>query len=246
MHCLSLVATVVVVLVGVVLPILFSYIFSGRIAQYISPPYGFHDIPNLTGDNNSSRSFMEDHLQLDNISLFPLTSIRFRHDAGKIAIVTGSNTGIGYVTARELARKGAKVIVAARNVEKGENAVIRIKSEIGNVPGASLIEFMKLDLSSLTEVKNFATDFIQKGVGLDMLILNAGVMAPDFGLTADGLETQIGTNHFGHFLLVKLLIPVIESSKARVVHVSSVAHRFTYPEGIRFESFSSDHEYDAL
>jgi NAD(P)-dependent dehydrogenase (short-subunit alcohol dehydrogenase family) len=185
-------------------------------------------------------------LQLGNTNSSSLISVHFQHNEGKIAIVTGSNTGIGYVTARELARRGAKVIVAARNIEKGEKAVQKIKSELGNVPGASLIEFMKLDLSSLAEVKIFANDFTQKGAGLDMLILNAGVMAPDFGLTTDGFETQIGTNHFGHFLLVKLLIPVIKSSKTRVVHVSSVAHRFTYPEGLRFESFSSDHEYDAL
>ena len=71
-------------------------------------------------------------------------------------------------------------------------------------------------------------------------------MSPAFGLTADGLETQIGTNHFGHFLLVKLLIPVIKASKARIVHVSSVAHLNTYPEGIRYESFSSDFEYSPL
>ena len=177
---------------------------------------------------------------------FILILIRFIHYEGKVAIVTGSNTGIGYVTARELARKGAKVIVAARNAEKGHKAVSKIQSEIGDVPGAGLIEFMKLDLSSLAEVKSFATDFEQMGVGLDILVLNAGVMAPDFGKTVDGFETQIGTNHFGHFLLVNLLIPIIKSSKARVVHVSSVAHRFTYAEGIRFESFSSDYQYEPL
>lgn len=161
-------------------------------------------------------------------------------------MITGSNTGIGYVTARELARKGATVIVAARSIEKGEDAVRRIRDEIGNAPGASLVEFMQLDLSNLAQVKMFADDFNNRRIPLNMLILNAGVMAPEFGLTTDGFETQIGTNHIGHFLLVKLLTPVIKSSKARVVHVSSAAHCFTYPEGIRFDSFSSDTGYDPL
>ena len=165
---------------------------------------------------------------------------------GKIAVITGSNTGIGYVTAREMARKGATVIVAARSKEKGEDAVQRIKAEIGNTPGASLVEFMQLDLSSLAQVKLFADDFNSRGIPLDMLILNAGVMAPEFGLTSDGFETQIGTNHMGHFLLVKLLTPIVKSSKARIVHVSSAAHMFSYPEGIRFDSFKSNFEYDPL
>jgi NAD(P)-dependent dehydrogenase (short-subunit alcohol dehydrogenase family) len=165
---------------------------------------------------------------------------------GKIAVITGSNTGIGYVTAREMARKGATVIVAARSKEKGEDAVQRIRAEIGNTPGASLVEFMQLDLSSLAQVKSFADDFNSREIPLNMLILNAGVMAPEFGLTSDGFETQIGTNHIGHFLLVKLLTPVIISSKARVVHVSSAAHMYTYPEGLRFDSFRSDVGYDPV
>lgn len=145
-----------------------------------------------------------------------------------------------------MARKGATVIVAARSKEKGEDAVQRIKAEIGNTPGASLVEFMQLDLSSLAQVKLFADDFNSRGIPLDMLILNAGVMAPEFGLTSDGFETQIGTNHMGHFLLVKLLTPIVKSSKARIVHVSSAAHMFSYPEGIRFDSFKSNFEYDPL
>lgn len=160
--------------------------------------------------------------------------------------MTGSNTGIGYVTARELARKGAKVIVAARNVKKGQDAVKRIKAELGDAPGARQIEFMNLDLSSFASVKVFADEFKQKDIPLDMLILNAGVMAPAYGLTTDGLETQIGTNHFGHFLLVKCLTPLIKSSKTRVVHVSSMLHAYSYPEGIRFDSFASGETYDPM
>lgn len=150
------------------------------------------------------------------------------------------------MTARELARKGAKVIVAARNAKKGEEAVERIKVELGDTPGARQIEFMSLDLSSFASVKLFADEFIQKDLALDMLILNAGVMAPAYGLTIDGFETQIGTNHFGHFLLVKCLTPLIKSSQARVVHVSSMLHAYSYPEGIRFDSFSSGEKYDPM
>jgi NAD(P)-dependent dehydrogenase (short-subunit alcohol dehydrogenase family) len=131
-------------------------------------------------------------------------------------------------------------------VKKGEEAVNRIKAELGDTPGARQIEFMSLDLSSFADVKVFADEFKQKNLPLDMLILNAGVMAPAYGLTKDGFETQIGTNHFGHFLLVKCLTPLIKSSKTRVVHVSSVLHAYSYPEGIRFDSFSSGDGYDPL
>lgn len=166
--------------------------------------------------------------------------------SGKVAIVTGSNTGIGYVTAREMARKGAKVILAARDDKKGNDAVNSIKQEIGNVTGAALLEFLKLDLASFAEIRKFAKAFSYKRLPIDYLILNAGVMAPNFGLTADGLETQIGTNHFGHFLLVKLLTPIIKASKSRIVHVSSLGHQNTYPEGIRFSSFDNDIGYAPL
>lgn len=207
------IAAVIVALFGVVLPVLFSYFIGGEVARYVSPPYSFNDIPDLTG---------------------------------KVAIVTGSNTGIGYVTVRELARKGAKVIVAARSEEKGKEAVRKIKAELGSIPGADLVEFIKLDLGSFAEVKKFAKDFTHRRLKLDMLILNAGVMAPPYGLTVDGFETQIGTNHLGHFLLVKLLMPIIKASKSRLVHVSSIAHMGTFPEGIRTSSFSSDVEYTPL
>lgn len=163
-----------------------------------------------------------------------------------MAIVTGSNTGIGYVTARELAKKGAKVIVAARNEEKGKNAVKRIKEEIGDLPGAGLLEFMKLDLGNFAEVRKFAKTFSYKRSPVDILILNAGIMAPPFTLTTDGYESMIGTNHLGHFLLVKLLTPIIKASKTRIVHVSSLGHYNTYAEGIRFDSFNNDAGYVPL
>mmetsp|Transcript_11729 Transcript_11729/g.11362 ORF Transcript_11729/g.11362 Transcript_11729/m.11362 type:complete len:345 (+) Transcript_11729:131-1165(+) len=210
MNTFTLVVVVLVAVFSIILPISFSYFFGGQAALYVSPPYGFNDIPDLTG---------------------------------KVAIVTGSNTGIGYVTARELARKGAKVIVACRNQKKGQDAVTRMMEELGALPGANLLEYMKLDLGSFAEVRQFAKNFSYKRIKLDMLILNAGVMAPPFGLTVDGFETQIGTNHLGHFLLVKLLTPIIKSSKSRIVHVSSIGHKFSYPGGIKFSSFDNDVDY---
>lgn len=131
-------------------------------------------------------------------------------------------------------------------MKKGEEAVKRMKAELGDTSGARQIEFMSLDLSSFANVKAFADEFKKKNIPLDMLILNAGVMAPAYGLTTDGFETQIGTNHFGHFLLVKCFTPLIKSSKTRVVHVSSMLHAYSYPEGIRFDSFSNGDGYDPM
>jgi NAD(P)-dependent dehydrogenase (short-subunit alcohol dehydrogenase family) len=165
---------------------------------------------------------------------------------GKVAIVTGSNTGLGFVSARELAKKGAHVILAARSEEKGMEAVKRIKQEIGDIPGAHLLEFMSLDLSSFNKVREFSIAFLDKNVSLDILILNAGILVPYFELTEDGLEMQIGTNHFGHFLLVRLLTPLLVASKARVVSLSSLAHISTYTEGIRFEAIKSNKTFIAF
>lgn len=203
----------ILTVVAVILPILISFIFGGQASLYASPPYGFDDIPDLTG---------------------------------RVAIVTGSNTGIGYVTARELARKGAKVIIAARSEQKGKDTILRIKAELHNLPGADLLEFIKLDLANFAAVRKFARDFSYERLKLDILILNAAVWTPSFGLTVDGLETHIGTNHFGHFLLVKLLLPIIKVSKTRIVHVSSNLHGYSYPEGIRLSSFTDDIHFSAL
>ena len=154
--------------------------------------------------------------------------------SGKTAIVTGANTGIGYVTARELARKGAKVIVAARSEERGQDAVARIKKELKGEP---LVEFLKLDLASFAQISQFVRSFRAKASNLDILVLNAAVIMNDYTETEDGFESQIGVNHLGHFLLVRLLLPMIRYSKTRIVHVSSKSHDQSYPEGIRFESF---------
>ena len=169
----------------------------------------------------------------------PYSFADFPDLTGKVAIVTGCNTGIGYVTARELARKGAKVIVAVRDDAKGKETIRRIKAELHDAPGANLLEYIKLDLSSFAVVRKFAKDFSYMRIKLDILILNAGMLTPSFGLTVDGLETHMGVNHFGHFLLVKLLTPIIKASKCRIVHVSSLAHNDPYPGGINIDSFTN-------
>jgi NAD(P)-dependent dehydrogenase (short-subunit alcohol dehydrogenase family) len=141
---------------------------------------------------------------------------------GKVIIVTGANSGIGFETAREVARKGAHTILACRDLDKGEAALTMIKNEITNASA----EVMHLDLSSLASVHQFATDFKSKYGRLDILINNAGIMYVPYGKTEDGFERHFGTNHLGHFALTGLLIELlITTPDARVVTVSSVGHR---------------------
>jgi len=142
---------------------------------------------------------------------------------GRVAIVTGANSGIGFETAKALAEKGATVVMACRNRAKGQAAVdaIRLEKPLGRV------EVMDLDLSSLASVHAFAQEFRNAFVRLDLLINNAGVMAlPKRLETADGFEMQFGTNHLGHFALTGLLLDLLtQTPGSRVVNVSSGAHR---------------------
>jgi NAD(P)-dependent dehydrogenase (short-subunit alcohol dehydrogenase family) len=132
--------------------------------------------------------------------------------SGRTVIVTGANSGLGLVTARELARVGAKTILAVRNTAKGDEAAATITGDV---------EVRKLDLQDLASVRAFAD-----GVdGADVLINNAGIMAVPYAQTVDGFESQIGTNHLGHFALTNLLLPKITD---RVVTVSSMVHLFGY------------------
>jgi NAD(P)-dependent dehydrogenase (short-subunit alcohol dehydrogenase family) len=145
------------------------------------------------------------------------------------------------VTVRELARKGAKVILASRSIQRGEDA----KKDICSTIASCDVDVWALDLSSLASIDAFATKYLESGPSkLDMLILNAGVMACPYAETADGVEMQFGTNHLGHFFLTRQLMPVLESSKARVVTVSSNAHEFGYAEGIRFNQLTNSDKYD--
>ncbi len=139
--------------------------------------------------------------------------------SGKTFVVTGANSGIGFEAARALAAKGATVVMACRNLEKGKAAAAAI---LQTAPSAKL-ELEALDLSDLRTVRAFAERF--GGRRLDVLVNNAGVMAIPRRNTADGFEMQIGTNHLGHFALTGLLLPrLVESAPSRVVTVSSVAH----------------------
>ncbi|MGF2947040.1 oxidoreductase [Mycobacterium sp. Lab-001] len=128
--------------------------------------------------------------------------------AGRTVIVTGATSGLGAVTARELARTGAEIVMAVRNTAKGEAAARRL---------AGRFEVRQLDLRDLSSVRRFA-DGVDKA---DVLINNAGIMAAPYALTVDGFESQIGTNHLGHFALTNLLLPKLTD---RVVTVSSMAH----------------------
>ena len=132
--------------------------------------------------------------------------------SGRTAIVTGANSGLGLVTARELARVGAKVIVAVRNLDKGNTAAAGMTGDV---------EVRRLDLQDLASVREF-TDGVD---GADVLVNNAGIMAVPYAQTVDGFESQIGTNHLGHFALTNLLLPKITD---RVVTVSSMVHLMGY------------------
>ena len=142
---------------------------------------------------------------------------------GRVAIVTGANSGIGFETAKESAKKGATVVMACRNQAKGEAAA----DAIGGEQPAGSVEVMALDLSSLASVRAFAAEFSAKFERLDLLINNAGVMAlPKRFETADGFEMQFGTNHLGHFALTGLLFNLlVQTPDSRIVNVSSSAHR---------------------
>jgi NAD(P)-dependent dehydrogenase (short-subunit alcohol dehydrogenase family) len=165
------------------------------------------------------------------------TAERIPDQSGRTALVTGANSGLGFVTARELARKGATVVLACRNLEKGEGARILCETQ---APDAQL-ELEELDLANLASVREFAERFRADHEGLDLLINNAGVMAPPRRRTADGFELQFGTNHLGHFALTGLLIGEMEGREdARVVTLTSNAHRMGR---IAFDNLGGDRHY---
>ena len=142
---------------------------------------------------------------------------------GKVIIVTGANSGVGYEATREFARKGAQVILACRNMEKAQDSIGLIQQEI---PDAKL-EFLRLELANLASVRKFAEAFKKSYRKLDVLVNNAGIMWAPYRKTDDGFESQFGINHLGHFALIGLLFDTLTKTPgARVVNVSSVAHRF--------------------
>ncbi|XP_035862401.1 retinol dehydrogenase 12 [Sander lucioperca] len=141
---------------------------------------------------------------------------------GKTVLITGANTGIGKETCRDLAARGARVVMACRDLTRAERAAEEIRRSTGN----GNVVVRHLDLSSVYSVRQFAKDFLDGEDRLDILINNAGVMMCPRWLTEDGFETQLAVNHLGHFLLTNLLLPMLQSSApSRVIIVSSMAHR---------------------
>lgn len=141
---------------------------------------------------------------------------------GKVAVVTGSNSGLGLGVAKQLSAAGAEVVMAIRNRAKGEAAVEEIRK---SVPGATLT-LKNLDLSSLASVAALGEELNAEGRPIDILINNAGVMQPpQRETTADGFELQFGTNHLGHFALTAYLLPLLRAGHARIVSLSSLAAR---------------------
>ncbi|MFK7800569.1 MAG: oxidoreductase [Anaerolineae bacterium] len=157
---------------------------------------------------------------------------------GKIAVVTGANTGLGFETALALYEMGARVIVACRSKEKGLDAIKRIEST-GN---GGDVAFGHLDLSSLNSVKEFAAKVNADEPKLDLLINNAGVMIPPPSKTVDGFELQMGVNFVGHFALTGHLFDLLEATNgSRVVTLSSLAHRNS---AINFDNFKLEADYE--
>lgn len=158
---------------------------------------------------------------------------------GKTVLITGANTGIGKETAMDLAARGARVIMACRDVDKGEEAAAGIRAAH---PKAQ-VEVRELDLADTCSIRAFAQKFLSEVDRLHILINNAGVMMCPYTKTVDGFEMHIGVNHLGHFLLTYLLIGLLKrSAPARVVVVSSLAHNFGW---IRFHDLHSQGSYNS-
>lgn len=157
---------------------------------------------------------------------------------GRLAIVTGSNSGLGYETALALAGAGADTIVAARSRDKGEAAVARIRA----AHPAAAVRFEPLDLGSLNSVAAFAERIAAAHDRLDILVNNAGVMAlPARETTEDGFERQFGVNFLGHFALTARLMPLLRAAEARVVQLSSLAH--ARRGGLDFANLQGERDY---
>jgi NAD(P)-dependent dehydrogenase (short-subunit alcohol dehydrogenase family) len=143
---------------------------------------------------------------------------------GKRIFVTGVSAGLGVETARSLAAHGADVVGAARDLKKAEAATAQVRRDAATAGGS--FELVALDLASLKSVRECADELLAKGQFLDVIIANAGVMATPFGHTADGFETQFGTNHLGHFVLVNRIAPLIRTG-GRLINLSSSGHRYS-------------------
>jgi NAD(P)-dependent dehydrogenase (short-subunit alcohol dehydrogenase family) len=160
---------------------------------------------------------------------------------GRLAVVTGANTGLGFETARVLAARGASVVLAVRDAEKGKRAAARIA---GTAPGAN-VTVQPLDLASLDSIRAAAGELRARHPRIDLLINNAGVMLTPRQTTRDGFELQLGTNHLGHFALTGLLLEqMLPVPGSRVVTVSSIAHRVQ--ARINFDDLQGERSYSRV
>jgi NAD(P)-dependent dehydrogenase (short-subunit alcohol dehydrogenase family) len=138
----------------------------------------------------------------------------------KVIIVTGGNSGIGYYGIQKFLELGARVIMASRDEKRALLAIKELPISL-----QSHVKFIELNLMSLKSVRQFAQQFLDQYTQLDILVNNAGIMFGEFLITEDGFESQMATNHFGHFALTGLLMPLLIESKGRIVNISSIAHR---------------------
>lgn len=163
----------------------------------------------------------------------------FRAD-GKVVIITGSTSGIGWETALGLAERGATVILASREKSKGIRAQSDIRSDTNNMN----VHFMHLDLSSFASVRSFAAAFLEQYPKLDILINNAEIMAPRRRLTEDGLESTLGVNYFGHFLLTLLLVDRLKASvPSRIISMTHTSHEWVK---LRKDDLNSEVDFNRL
>jgi NAD(P)-dependent dehydrogenase (short-subunit alcohol dehydrogenase family) len=169
------------------------------------------------------------------------TVVDIPDQTGRTAVITGANTGLGFETAAALAGRGARVVLAVRNLEKGKKAAERITA---TAPGAE-VKLQELDLSSLESVRTAAAQLRSDHDRIDLLINNAGVMYTPKSTTKDGFELQFGTNHLGHFALTGLLLDrLLPVAGSRVVNVSSIGHRIR--AAIHFDDLQWERRYSRV
>ncbi|KAJ3351834.1 hypothetical protein HDU83_008560 [Entophlyctis luteolus] len=164
--------------------------------------------------------------------------------AGRVFVVTGGNVGLGYETCLQLARKNAIVVMASRSEERANAAIESIKQAVS---AEAKVEFLHLVLNDLKQVVSAAEELTARHPTIDVLINNAGIMAAPFALSKDGIEDQFATNHVGHFVFTKKLLPaLLKGNKPRIVNLSSSLHaRAPAPEGIRFENINNEKNMDS-
>jgi NAD(P)-dependent dehydrogenase (short-subunit alcohol dehydrogenase family) len=156
---------------------------------------------------------------------------------GRTYLITGGNSGVGYEAAAHLHRANADVIIAARSVEKGEQAA----KNLARLPGTGAVELLQLDLASLESIGHANSDIRKYTDGLDAVVNNAGIMQTPQAETVDGFELQFGTNHLGHFMLNYLTFDLVEARSGRIVPVSSIVHH--QADGINFADPMLVHDY---